>query len=393
LALKEGRLLKLKLLPNRSIETGSDLKFYSPDYFTAKNRFLAACDRLGFERHSLPIEAPSPNGEPLTIDVCVAGDAKPARALVVSSGVHGVEGFFGSAVQLAYLAGLPASWKPAAGTAVVVIHALNPFGFAWQWRFNEDNVDLNRNFLLADESYTGAPPLCGVFRRALVRHPRRPRLSPAASRLALIAMRHGVRSFWENLPVGQYEFSDWLFFGGSARSQSARLLENLLPRLLGSCSEVVHLDFHTGLGRWGRGKLLLSEDASSASAGWWRTHFGSSHVAESDGSPGRYRIRGGFGTWLKAQFPHCHYQFATAEFGTYSPLRVIRALADELHWHSRLGTQFPDHWARRRLAETFVPRDRRWRTQSLHAGLSLIHLATQAIDQSAHPPADLRTAS
>jgi hypothetical protein len=196
-----------------------------------------------------------------------------------------------------------------------------------------------------------------------------------------------------NLPVGQYEFSDWLFFGGAARSQSATLLEDLLPRLLGSCGEVVHLDFHTGLGRWGRGKLLLSEDASSASAGWWRTHFGSSHVAESDGSPGRYRIRGGFGTWLKAQFPHCRYQFATAEFGTYSPLRVIRALADELHWHSKLGTQLPDHWARRRLTEMFVPRDRRWRTQSLHAGHSLIHRAFNVLDQSAPLPVDLLAAS
>ena len=31
--------------------------------------------------------------------------------------------------------------------AIVLVHALNPFGFAWRRRWNENNVDLNRNFL------------------------------------------------------------------------------------------------------------------------------------------------------------------------------------------------------------------------------------------------------
>ena len=39
----------------------------------------------------------------------------------------------------------------------VLLHALNPFGFAWRRRVNEDNVDLNRNFLLDDEGYVGCP--------------------------------------------------------------------------------------------------------------------------------------------------------------------------------------------------------------------------------------------
>jgi predicted deacylase len=29
---------------------------------------------------------------------------------------------------------------------MILIHALNPYGFAWLRRVNEDNVDLNRNF-------------------------------------------------------------------------------------------------------------------------------------------------------------------------------------------------------------------------------------------------------
>jgi predicted deacylase len=311
---------------------------------------------------------------------------------VISSGVHGVEGLFGSAVQLALLERL-AAWQLPAGAAVVFLHAVNPFGFAWQRRFNEDNVDLNRNFLLAGEAYEGAPPLCGLFRRALMRHPGRRRLGTAASRMAILAMRHGVRSFWETLPVGQYEFADWLFFGGKARAQSAQRIDQLLPTLLQRCDEAVHLDFHTGLGRWADGKLLLSEQDSSEGAAWWKTHFAAESVVEASGDRSSYQIRGGFGTWLQARFRQARYRFATAEFGTYAPMRVIRALAEELHWHAALGTTLPDHWARRRLAEAFVPRDARWRATTLEAGLSFIHRTADALWRAAAAPATLRAAS
>ena len=82
--------------------------YYSADYFSARERFLAASTRLGLEHHALQIHAPSPNSEPLTIDITVAGAAKPTTAIVLSSGVHGVEGLFGSAVQLAFLEQLAA---------------------------------------------------------------------------------------------------------------------------------------------------------------------------------------------------------------------------------------------------------------------------------------------
>jgi hypothetical protein len=359
------------------------LKYFSADYFTAKRRFLEACDRLALEHHSLLVDAPSPTAEPLTIDVALGGSPQPKSALVVSSGVHGVEGFFGSAVQLAFLEGLPRDWRPPEGSAIVFIHALNPFGFAWQRRFNEENVDLNRNFLLAEQAYQGAPPLADLFRRALKPAPWR--LNFHNVRVAKLALRHGVRSFWETLPVGQYEHADWLFYGGSGQSQSARLVDRLLPTLLDNAREVVHLDFHTGLGRWANYELLLSEDEGADGAGWWREHFDSTRVKESRSTGRTYEIRGGFGSWLRERFPNCRYRFATAEFGTYSAMRVIRALTDELHWHSQLGNDQPEHWARRALTEAFAPQNVGWRANSLAAGLALVNRAVDALWGSAAP--------
>ncbi|HEX5472031.1 MAG TPA: M14 family metallopeptidase [Lacipirellulaceae bacterium] len=353
--------------------------YYSADYFAARRRFLAASARLGLEHHALQIHAPSPNSEPLSIDVTILGATKPRSVLLLSSGVHGVEGLFGSAVQLAFLELFAARWRPPAEAAVVFIHAINPFGFAWQRRFNEDNVDLNRNFLLAEEQYVGSPPLSGRFRRAM--KPRRPRtrfgLWPA--RMALLALRHGIHSFWETLPVGQYDYPDWLFFGGQAPTQSAQALECFLPTLLDEAQEVAHLDFHTGLGRWADCQLLVSESEGLDSCAWWIEHFDGSMVKQLKSYTRAYEVRGGFGPWLRALFPDCAYRYSTAEFGTYSPMRVIGALADELRWHGELSTHAPAHRSRLRLADTFVPRSRSWRAKTLYTGLSLVQRTANAL--------------
>ena len=79
------------------------LDAFSPDYSTARDRFRQAASRLGWLLEAHPIEAAGPGGEELTIDVASSSTGDPERVLVVSSGIHGVEGFFGSAVQLALL--------------------------------------------------------------------------------------------------------------------------------------------------------------------------------------------------------------------------------------------------------------------------------------------------
>lgn len=347
-------------------------QYYSADYFSARRRIAAASARLGLAHHALEIRAASPNSEPLSIDIAVLGAAKPKSAIVLSSGVHGVEGLFGSAVQLAFLERIAEQWQPPAEAAVVLIHAINPFGFAWQRRFNEDNVDLNRNFLLANEKYSGSPPLAGAFRHAMKPRRRRTRYGFWSARMAVLALRHGIGSFWETLPVGQYDYPDWLYFGGHGPTQSSHALGGFLPTLLDEAEEVVHLDYHTGLGRWAECELLVSESEGHDNCAWWLEHFAGDMVRKLKTLTHAYEIRGGFGPWLRALFPAAAYRYATAEFGTYSPMRVIGALADELSWHGQIGTQSLGHPSRRRLADTFVPPSRSWRTKTLRTGLSLI---------------------
>ena len=101
---------------------------------------------------------PIPAGTELTIDAAAFGTDRPRRVVLITSGLHGIEGFFGSAVQLALMDDIFPAWRPPDGEAVVMLHALCPFGFDQLRRTNEDNIDLNRNFLKASDSYAGSPP-------------------------------------------------------------------------------------------------------------------------------------------------------------------------------------------------------------------------------------------
>src|SRR5262245_45284214 len=102
---------------------------FSPDYATARERFRQAASRLGWTLEAHSIGVAGPDGDDLTIDVACSVNGGVGKTLVVSSGIHGVEGFFGSAVQV----GLLERWASATAPQVrcVFLHGLNPFGFAW----------------------------------------------------------------------------------------------------------------------------------------------------------------------------------------------------------------------------------------------------------------------
>ena len=126
---------------------------FSSSYSEARHRFLDAARAVNADVHSHALDAASP--DKLAIDVATLGEPHDP-ALVISSGIHGVEGYFGSAVQLALLQQLKLA-NHRKNIRYVLIHGVNPYGFAQGRRVNEDNTDLNRNFMLNVSAYAGAP--------------------------------------------------------------------------------------------------------------------------------------------------------------------------------------------------------------------------------------------
>jgi len=122
-------------------------QFFSKAYAEARQKFLSAAEQLDLIQHEAfihPLKKDS-SGEDLAVDVIRLGSMEARSVLLLSSGLHGVEGYLGSALQTQYLKKWAAQ-KPD-DIAVVLVHAINPHGFDKYRRVNEDNVDLNRNFL------------------------------------------------------------------------------------------------------------------------------------------------------------------------------------------------------------------------------------------------------
>ena len=293
----------------------------------------------------------------------------------MSGGLHGVEGFFGSAVQLALLD----KWASQAGSAppmrCLLLHGLNPFGFAWLRRSDENNVDPNRNFLLDGEGYAGSPPAYAGLDKLL--NPARPPSvwEPFALRALWAVARHGMSALKQAVAGGQYDFPKGLFYGGGANGsdaaagQATRALARGLPR--GCPFGLPHRA--RGVGRVQVAPRLCADRGAASSA----DEMVRARVVEVCESAGvAYTARGGFGRWCVGRNRDRDYLYTCAEFGTYGPIRMLGALRAENQAH---------HWGKpgdpssqrpkQRLKEAFCPSSPRWRRQVLERSLGLVEAA------------------
>jgi hypothetical protein len=122
---------------------------FSESYAEARGKFLIACAEAGahvksYPRHSLVGEG----GEALATDVACLGPKTAQHAAIVICGTHGSESFSASAILTQWLAfgnGTPADIR------LVLVHAINPWAFSHRTRADENNIDINRNFVAFDE--------------------------------------------------------------------------------------------------------------------------------------------------------------------------------------------------------------------------------------------------
>ena len=348
-------------------ELPNDLeRFFSVDYQTARERFIGLADELNATTYSHSVCAE----QNLTIDVAVIGRSdKPAVA--ISSGVHGVEGFFGSAIQLALMFQLAkdADFLTNCPCKFVLIHAVNPYGFQNLRRANKDNADLNRNFLVEPKTYKGSPEGYADLNSFL-----NPKSSPRFDFFLVRALwkifRVGMYKLTASIAKGQYDFPLGLFFGGSKPSKSHQVIEKEMKNWFGDVDRIFLLDFHTGLGKHGTYKIFPcgTEDIS-----WYRKHF-HSKVGTSP-----YEVQGDFATWFKNQNLAKSVRSVLVEFGTHHIVRVLSALRNENRFHHFSKNGSNNDAAKQELLECFCPKSTQWRQSSVKQGLAIISRAVEAI--------------
>ena len=353
---------------------------FPASYGAARDAFRSAARDRGCRQtgHALAVRAPD-DGE-LSIDVAYLGPDEPASMLVVSSGIHGVEGFAGSALQHRFLTREldPAAWPAHVG--LLLIHAINPLGFATLRRVNESNVDLNRNFVAHPDGHEANPGYEELHDAINPRSLDDDTEAWCIEQMRAFSDEHGRGRMQEVLTRGQYAWPEGVQFGGERDEESARALREIAERETRGAENVLWIDLHTGLGPNGRLELISEyapgDPAYERSRRWFGRRARSTLAGDSVSVP----LSGVVERGLERALPGRSLTPLTAEFGTHDSRRVFWAMrADNwLHHHGEIdshqGRAIQDE-----MMEVFCPADPGWQRRVLDGGAALLGSAGRAL--------------
>jgi Protein of unknown function (DUF2817) len=366
-------------------------RYFQASYEASRSALLLGLARIS-RRHTVVVDSRSvsaltgehgPNGETLALDFCMIGARQPKHVLMVSCGTHGLEGYVGSAVQHYLIDQVLPTLRLPADTAIVLLHAINPYGFAWGRRVNEHNVDLNRNFGAHD-----TPPPCDPDYDALFALLNPTKWTPSSRQRDQAALQafvdeHGLRRLQTAFSAGQYHYPQGVQFGGQTPQASTVLLRALFTEHFAHARTMLWLDFHTGLGEFAACELITGALKDSAEYRFsnqvWSEGVKSAQSGESVSATLNGLLDRGL---IPALPPGCQVAFAFPEYGTYETRRVMDAVcADNWLQHHGLPRDTADAFTqelRRECKEMFSPDSREWEHRVVAHGA---HLVQEALHQ------------
>ena len=361
-------------------------------YDECRERFRWTCRGAGMPYSAHPIGARGEHGQELTIDVAHIGAARPRRVLLVMAGVHGDEGFSSSTLMCDAIGRWVSEGEDpdlADDAAVLLVHAVNPWGMSFWRRQNESNVDLNRNWGRDERVEVPDNPGYEVLHPVLVPAGDEPP-SPESLLEVTRAMidEHGYSWVKSAVSEGQYSHPDGLYFGGDRTEESNRILGEVVADRLAGAEEVLVLDLHTGHGAFGTYTMLSHVAADHADDAWLRRVFDPDRIectmsADATTGPKHGQIAAG----LASVVPGATWRTVTMELGTRSDTRMIINERAE-HWvHLHGDRSKPEHarivWEHRCGS---TPDDPEWERTARAHGVAVLDAAHQefAAPSNAH---------
>ena len=192
--------------------------------------------------------------ENLYIDnIYLPSTGEKTNLIVLTTGVHGIEGYIGSVMLDVFFEEIYPTLNTE-NTGILIVANVNPYGMKNYRRYNENNVDLNRNFIEDWESFDLSSnkeyPKVDNF------------LQPTGKMgnafwhevgfylsLAKEAVFTGADTISDALLTGQYEYPEGVYYGGNGDEASTVYLKGVFADCLdGEYENIVHIDIHSGYG-------------------------------------------------------------------------------------------------------------------------------------------------
>ena len=298
--------------------------------------------------------------------------------IVLTTGVHGMEGYIGSVMLDVFFEEVFPTLDTA-DTGVLVVANVNPYGMKYMRRYNENNVDLNRNFIedwdSFDRSSNKEYPKVESF------------LQPQGAMgnafwhevefflsLAKEAVISGADTISDALLTGQYEYPEGVYYGGDGDESSTVYLKGVFAECLsGTYENIIHIDIHSGYGpRYNMVIFNSVQDPTTEAEA--KAMFGYDYIIASD-SEDFYATFGDTTDYFyrlansmnsdKSLYSTC-FEFGTIGDGFLDSIISLKYTVDEnrQHWYPT-SDPITEEMVRQNYYELFYPTETQWRQKTI----------------------------
>lgn len=369
----------------------SALKYFQNSYTECRTEFLSSANDIKNRFKDVEIfniQVKSKIDTELTIDFCyIPAQKEKNKLLIISSGVHGIEGFVGSAVQRMFMAEF-LKGEVLNDIGILLIHGMNPYGFKYLRRVTENNVDLNRNCAINKNLFSTKNPGYAEFHE-MINPKEKVNMASLRNRLFFIAaikkiVSVSMKASRQAILQGQYEFEKGIFFGGNDFESQIYDIKSTLREKIENYHTVFNIDLHTGYGE--RGKLYLFfptkiEDPKIKSI---LESLFSGRTIDWGNTDDFYTVTGDFSQFIGKLSPEALFFFMVFEYGTMNSQKTMGAIKS-LHnmvvenqgfYYGYEDTE-DEKKVKKKFIEMYYPSSNAWRSEIMKKTRELIDVVIQ----------------
>lgn len=349
--------------------------WYSENWYQATEKFFKAAQQRG------ELKWCSANNHSFDIPYVKIGNGP--NKVVINSGVHGIEGYFGSAAQNMFLDtfGATLPQELLAHYTFVLIHVINGWGMQNRMREVMDTtrgglVDLNRNFGVDFENKSALPqnPKYNIAHDLLLSKPDKVEKKNAIKEFRSNHLKDGV---WSAIANGQYVHPYGLFYGGAAPMTENKMTMKIYDEIMQDAASLISIGLHTGLGRFDRkngivsSDLLVSHPKNHKNTKFFQNVFSKTNIVHDDKAVNGPTLLGDLVDCLESRYGGkngvpvytADFEIGTGEYPIMSPIYKRMDMGDARYDLLKYGKINPQTW--NNLTESWYPSDIKWRNAAL----------------------------
>ena len=372
-------------------------QYFLNNYEDCRTAFVRSSEELAKHYEDVDIsrmKVPSKIDNDLTIDVCyVPAQKESKRLLLLTSGVHGIEGFTGHAVQNFFIKELMPSSIDNNSTGVLIIHGINPYGFKYERRVSENNVDMNRNFDIDDSLFSINNVSYTKINDFL--NPTKPFSSMDINNILFPVKavfkiaQHGMSVLRQAIIQGQYRYKKGIFFGGSKFEPQKNSMEILLKECIAYYKNILVIDIHTGYGERNRLHLFGNSDVNDKAQVGVERVFKGYKIDGGHNSEKFYTVSGSFTGYVRKLCEQEQTCIPMAfEFGTLNSHKTIGSITslkniimENQSVNHGVKTKQDQKRMKRIFREMFYPSDLKWRNEVIRQVADILPVIIQRFQE------------